>query len=109
MKTMKPRYVGEIKPCPFCGHETIEDELNDSFHPTDMHWFKSPVHDHVLFNEDLDCVHYDPHPLQVVLERDITEYGRVWKFTCLETSGGCGVFITGDSEEEVMRKWNRRV
>ena len=32
-----------------------------------------------------------------------------WSINCLEIAGGCGVQMLGDTEQEVIEKWNRRV
>lgn len=106
---MKHSYDGEIKSCPFCGHQPLRDNLIDSLHPTGMEWFKSPYLDMSWFGEDIDYIHTHPNPLQLVLERDITERGKYWSFSCLESEGGCGVTMTGTSCEDVMKKWNKRV
>ena len=37
------------------------------------------------------------------------ELGVYWSINCLEHAGGCGVQMLGDTEEEVISKWNRRV
>ncbi len=106
---MEPEYTGELKPCPFCGHEPLRDNLIDSLHPTGMAWFKCPSLDVNWFGEDIDYVHSHTNPLQLVLEREITEQGKFWTFSCLETEGGCGVSLDGMSAEDVMKKWNTRV
>lgn len=106
---MEHEYTGELKPCPFCGHSPLRYNLIDSLHPTGMHWFKCPSLDERWFGEDIDYVHSHQNPLQLVLEREITEQGKYWQFSCLETEGGCGATLTGTSCEDVMTKWNTRV
>ena len=32
-----------------------------------------------------------------------------WSINCLEIAGGCGVQMIGDTRQEVIQKWNRRV
>ena len=42
----------------------------------------------------------------------IYPFGRdrtVWEVNCYETGGGCGVTILGDSPEDVIERWNKRV
>lgn len=106
---MKHPYDGEIKSCPFCGHEPFRDNLIDSLHPTGMEWFKCPSLDIQLYGEDLDCIHSAINPEIHVLKRDITERGKFWTFSCLESEGGCGCTFTGTSLDDVMMKWNTRV
>ena len=36
-------------------------------------------------------------------------HGWTWSLSCVEHYGGCGLNISGDSKEEVIEKWNRRV
>ena len=106
---MQHPYTGEIKPCPFCGHNPERDNLIDSLYPTGMEWFKSPFLDVQWYGEDMNTIHSAISRLQVVLERDITEHGKYWSFSCLESEGGCGCTFTDLSMESVMEKWNRRV
>lgn len=105
---MSDIYTGEIKPCPFCGHTPLRYNLIDSLHPTGMNWFKSPSLDERWFGENIDYVHSHPNPLQLVPEREITEHGTYWTFSCLESEGGCGANLNGTSIQEVMQKWNTR-
>jgi len=41
----------------------------------------------------------------IVGKRDLGVY---WSINCLECAGGCGVQMRGDTEQEVIDKWNRR-
>lgn len=97
-----------IKECPFCGHLPREDNLIDSFHPTTTQWYTSPAHDVVLFGTDIGFIHSSCNPLQNVLSSQITSIGTYWEIHCLETEGGCGVTMSGTSEENVLEKWNKR-
>jgi predicted small metal-binding protein len=45
--------------------------------------------------DDGDCVY------------PITRSG-LWGLHCYETGGGCGAEVIGNSQEEVIRKWNTR-
>jgi hypothetical protein len=105
---MSHPYTGEIKPCPFCGNQPGHYNLHDSLYPTGE-WVKSPFLDIRDFGEDLGIIYYYQHPLQILLESQITERGYVWSFSCLESEFGCGCELTGNSIDEVMNKWNRRV
>lgn len=92
-------YTGEIKPCPFCGHIPISENLIDSLYPNGMEWF----------GEDLEYIHTNNNPTQLVLAKDMTERGKYYTFSCLESEGGCGCTFTGTSINDVMMKWNKRV
>ena len=35
--------------------------------------------------------------------------GQCYEVHCTEGNGGCGALVTGDSKEEAVEKWNRRV
>lgn len=106
---MEHPYKGELKSCPFCGHPPFRSNLIDSLHPTGMEWFKCPSLDIQWFGEDIDFIHAYTSPEQLVLEKDMTERGKYWRFSCLESEGGCGCEFTGTSIDDVMNKWNRRV
>ena len=58
-----------VKPCPFCGLQMNDEDLEDVLHP----------------------------------QRD-----GLWVISCIDVGGGCGVTMFGDSEAEVVEKWNRR-
>ena len=34
---------------------------------------------------------------------------KLMQIVCYESGGGCGASVLGDSVDEVIRKWNRRV
>lgn len=38
-----------------------------------------------------------------------TDGGMIWSITCNEGAGGCGVQMVGDTRDDVIDKWNRRV
>ncbi|SOK58449.1 hypothetical protein [Yersinia phage fHe-Yen9-04] len=103
------RYDGEIKACPFCGHAPYRSNLIDSLHPTTLSWIKSPFLDIKNFGEDQNYTYSIISPLQFLTEEQITEQGKYWEFSCLESEGGCGVVMCGLSELDVMNKWNNRV
>jgi hypothetical protein len=43
--------------------------------------------------------------------RDMDDQGNyvLWNINCYETHGGCSAHILGDSIEDCINKWNRRV
>ena len=86
--------VEKIKPCPFCGYQIdITDE--DTLYPDGTYWYDVPEFGRVYKNiNDLDLS---------------ISYGRCWGIHCQPIYGGCGASIDGDSEEEVIAKWQSRI
>lgn len=82
----------KLLPCPFCGHEIYG--LQDALHPTCTGWSYGPGKRRYYFNRQ--HAQYK--------ERD----GDVWELGCLEHEGGCGATMHGDSETDVVNRWNRR-
>lgn len=85
-----------FKPCPFCGHRISED-LIDCFYGTGMFWRPDPEPLHFIeyMNRREAAVHPEAQP--------------VLHIECNTTEGGCGAQIEGNTGEEVLAKWNRRV
>ena len=85
----------KLKPCPFCGMQSHQD-WDDTLHPSGSGWRE------LQFGET-KIRHY-------MGRKDYHKWeGACYEIDCAETYGGCGVNITGDSKEEVINKWNRRV
>ena len=82
----------DILPCPFCGHKP--DDLDDALHPTGIGWA-----------EHRGARNYFGRRHRRYKSRD----GDVWELGCLEHEGGCGATMTGDSEAQVIAKWNLRM
>lgn len=82
----------KLKPCPCCGLQSHQD-WDDTMYPSGLGWIEHED----SFREYLG---YD--------EREDWQ-GMCYRIICAETYGGCGVSITGDSKEDVIDKWNRRV
>lgn len=82
----------KLTACPFCGrvNDTSDPEV---LHPTGTCWRELP-------------------------DEAIRAYERIntttprenwcWSLNCDATAGGCGAQLTGDSESEVIEKWQRR-
>lgn len=86
-----------LKPCPCCGlRQSSENfDLADALHPTGQLYAMDPDLGYVFFRSD-----DNPNGLR--------PKGQVWKYSCRETIGGCGLTISGYSRDEVIKKWNRR-
>jgi hypothetical protein len=80
-----------MKPCPFCGHPVDLDDP-DTLYPTGTGWkirakgFKSY------------------HSF-----REVPKEQWCYSMHCPTTAGGCGVEMSGDTKEEAIEKWNKRV
>ena len=89
----------QLKPCPFCGLQSHED-WDDTIYPAGIGWR----------DEKKDAPDGTP-PIRLYLRRE--QYyrwqGTCYKINCAETYGGCGASLVGDSKEEAIDKWNRRV
>lgn len=81
----------ELKDCPFCGMSPDLDEP-DTLHPSGIYWRVTDGIKHYIRFKD-------------------RQYGdqTCYVFNCVETSGGCGVEIHGDTKEECLTKWNTRI
>ena len=86
-----------LLPCPFCGWHPGEDEddLLDVLHRSGTWWA-----DRTFYGKTYRI--YRRHSMRE--EGD----SPCWSMNCTENMGGCGAEITGDSEAEVVAKWNRR-
>ena len=80
-----------MKPCPYCGHAVDLDDP-DTLYPNGIGW------------EVRNNGYYSYHHYSVVPKEQ-------WCYSihCVTTSGGCGVEISGNSKQECIEKWNRRV
>ncbi len=80
-----------MKDCPFCGHP-MDMADPDTLYPTGTGWKLQPngiksYHSFHAVPKEQWC--YSIH--------------------CVTTSGGCGVEISGDSAQECIDRWNKRV
>lgn len=82
----------EMKPCPFCGMKVDLDEP-DTLYPNGNGW---------IHNEVIEKKVY-------VSFREVPKEQWCYTMHCPETTGGCGVEISGDSKEEAIAAWNKRV
>ena len=83
------------KNCPFCGMRNNLDI--DTLYPSGIGW---------IDEEELGqgFRHYVS-----VHERHLPKEQWCYKVVCNESYGGCGATMHGDSKEEVVEKWNKRV
>lgn len=84
----------QLNDCPFCGFVFPDDpdDLLDVVYRTGTVWRKAKYgrtyHASADFPGAVD--------------------GYCWKVLCNESMGGCGVEMHGDSQQEVIDKWNTR-
>ena len=90
METLKKTDVF-LKPCPFCGKGPDMHD-GDTLYPSGVFW-RDTEHgrSYVGVKERLDTDNV------------------CWLIRCPEVSGGCDAEMHGDSAEDVVSKWNRRV
>lgn len=86
----------KILPCPFCGKK-VDLEDPDTLYPSGIFWRDGAVPDMPQLRTY--------HGRRDRQEGDGTCYGM----HCPTPAGGCGAEIMGDSREEVVEAWNRRV
>ena len=79
-----------LLPCPFCGKEPEEDD-EDVCYPSGTGW-----------KETRGFRHY-------VNFREVPMEQWCYSVHCVKHHGGCGVEMHGDSEQEAIDRWNRRV
>lgn len=80
-----------LKPCPFCGMEAdAEDE--DTIYPNGVGWL-----DH-----QNGFRHY-------VNRKDAPPEQWCYSVHCVQHHGGCDAEMSGDSIDEAINKWNRRI
>lgn len=82
----------EAKACPFCG-KPVDFEDGDTLYPTGIFWREN----------EHGFRHY------VSFKEHRPTDGKVWGMHCPTPAGGCGAEITGDSREEALAAWDRRV
>lgn len=82
-----------LKPCPFCGRK-LDINNEDTVYPTGIYW---------RYSEEIGCHHY------VSFNERLPDDNPCYKVTCPSIYGGCDAQVTGDSEQEAIDKWNRRV
>lgn len=80
----------ELKPCPFCGME-LDDTDSDTLHISGG-WIEHPIIGR----------HYVP-------SREAPPDQKCYAIHCNVIYGGCGASISGDSRQEAINNWNRRV
>lgn len=81
--------INLLEPCPFCG--TIPDLDNpDTLYPSGVGW--KHVDNHIEY-----CSALEVPPDQ-------------WCYSihCVQTSGGCGAEMHGDSKQDTINRWSKR-
>ena len=85
----------ELLCCPFCGHKCDLKEP-DTLYPTGIYWKESSDYGRAYFGRTHKL--FDPFMVQ-----------QCWQINCVTISGGCGANIIGDSRDETIAAWQRRV
>lgn len=78
-----------VKPCPFCGMQPDMANI-DTLHPNGYAWLTTD-----------DITHF-------VDRNQAPQENWCYSLHCVETAGGCGAEISGNSKQEAIEKWNRR-
>lgn len=79
-----------LRPCPFCGR-AMDVEHPDTLYPNGTGW-----------KQRGDSRSYHNF-------REVPKEQWCYSVHCDTSSGGCGAEISGDSAEEAVSAWNRRV
>lgn len=83
-----------IKPCPFCGH-TLDINDPDVLYPSGIYWYPDGDFHRYYTSQRISIEGFRGQPC--------------YKIACKDIMGGCGAEMHGDSKQEVIDKWNRRV
>lgn len=81
-----------MKPCPFCGMK-IDPDDPDLVYPSGTGWKEEPEIGFRSYHRACD----------------VPEEQWCYKVVCQTHYGGCGCTMSGDSKEEAIENWNRRV
>ncbi|HEY6021518.1 MAG TPA: hypothetical protein VIY48_16920 [Candidatus Paceibacterota bacterium] len=82
----------EALECPFCGKRVDFDDA-DVLYPSGMGW---------KFDKELQMRTYHQFC-------EVPKNQWCWEIHCPIQSGGCGAEMHGDTKEETLKKWNRRI
>ena len=85
------------KDCPFCGKSIDPDDI-DTLYPSGSGWKESDWGDGTMIRHYVS-VHSEKLPKEQ----------WCYKIICQTHYGGCGATMYGDSKEETLENWNKRV
>lgn len=85
-----------MKHCPFCGMKCVPDI--DTLYPSGIGWKEGDLGDGNMIR------HYVS-----IHKEHVPEEQWCYKIVCNESYGGCGATVYGDSKQEAIDKWNKRV
>lgn len=83
-----------LKPCPMCGSE-MDHEDSDCMHPSSVGWIDQPLSENIA--------------RRYVRATEVPPEQRCWEIHCVKHYGGCGVNVSGDTKQEAIDNWNRRI
>ena len=83
----------ELKPCPFCG-KVLDLDDPDTLYPTGVYWYLDSDYGEIYSTQKFSHIGVAGNPC--------------YKLVCSGISGGCDAVMHGDSEQEVIERWNRR-
>jgi Restriction alleviation protein Lar len=82
--------IEQMKPCPFCGLQPdLED--HDTIYPNGTGWYTVNGHRGYKW------------------AKEVPQDQWCYSVHCVTTAGGCGAEVSGDSKQEAIDKWNKRV
>ena len=87
----------ELLKCPFCG-SMLDQHDSDTLHRSGIVWRDVMVGDDLIrqYKFRSPALPWEPQ-------------GETWELHCNVIYGGCSAQLSGDSREEVIAKWQRRV
>ena len=80
-----------LLPCPFCG-KIPETDDEDVCYPNGIGWKPGVIYGRAYFNY-----------------REVPKEQWCYDFHCVKHTGGCGATVSGDSKQEAIDNWNKRV
>lgn len=80
-----------MKACPFCGHP-VDLSNGDTLYPNGTGW--------LIRDNGMTSYHR---------YKEVPKDQWCYSMHCVETAGGCGAEMSGNTKQEAIDKWNTRV